>query len=135
MPSLNQCNFIGHLGQDPEVKYTPSGKAVANFSVAVSEKYGGKERTEWVRIVAWDKLAEICGNYLKKGAPVFISGRMQTREWEDKDGNRRFTTEIVAQTMQMLGVRDEGGANKYPQKQQPKRQADIVDDDDGDIPF
>ena len=130
MPSLNQCNFIGHLGQDPEVKYTPSGKAVANFSVAVSEKYGGKERTEWVRIVAWDKLAEICGNYLKKGAPVFISGRMQTREWEDKDGNRRFTTEIVAQTMQMLGQREQGVSN--PRARQP-RQADIVDDDQ--IPF
>ena len=99
---LNQCNFIGRLGRDPEIRYTQSGKAVASFSLACSEKRGGEESTEWVNIVAWEKLAEICGQYLTKGSLVFISGRMQTRKWQDKDGNDRYTTEIVAREMKML---------------------------------
>ena len=83
---INQCNFIGRLGRDPETRYTQSGKAVASFSLACSEKRGGEESTEWINVVAWEKLAEICGQYLTKGSLVFISGRMQTRKWQDKEG-------------------------------------------------
>ena len=105
---INQCNFIGRLGRDPEIRYTQSGKAVASFSIACSEKRGGEETTEWVNVVAWEKLAEICGQYLVKGSLVFISGRMQTRKWQDKDGGTRYTTEIVAREMQMLDSRGGG---------------------------
>lgn len=104
---INQCNFIGRLGRDPEIRYTQSGKAVASFSIACSEKRGGEESTEWVNIVAWEKLAEICGQYLVKGSLVFISGRMQTRKWQDKEGGTRYTAEIVAREMQMLSPKGE----------------------------
>lgn len=105
---INQCNFIGRLGRDPETRYTQSGKAVASFSIACSEKRGGEESTEWVNIVAWEKLAEICGQYLTKGSLVFISGRMQTRKWQDQEGGTRYTTEIVAREMKMLDSRGGG---------------------------
>ena len=105
---INQCNFIGRLGRDPETRYTQSGKAVASFSIACSEKRGGEESTEWVNVVAWEKLAEICGQYLAKGSLVFISGRMQTRKWQDKEGGTRYTTEIVAREMKMLDSRGGG---------------------------
>ena len=107
---LNRCDFIGRLGRDPETRYTQSGKAVASFSIACSEKRGGEESTEWVNVVAWEKLAEICGQYLAKGSLVFISGRMQTRKWQDKEGGTRYTTEIVAREMKMLSPRSESGA-------------------------
>ena len=107
---INQCNFIGRLGRDPEIRYTTSGKAVATFSIACSEKRGGEETTEWVNVVAWEKLAEIAGQYLTKGSLVFISGRMQTRKWQDKEGGTRYTTEIVAREMKMLSPRGESGA-------------------------
>ena len=110
---INQCNFIGRLGRDPETRYTQSGKAVASFSLACSEKRGGEEATEWVNVVAWEKLAEICGQYLAKGSLVFISGRMQTRKWQDKDGGTRYTTEIVAREMKMLSPRGEGSGGGY----------------------
>jgi single-strand DNA-binding protein len=107
MASVNKVILIGNLGADPELRYTASGMAVAKFSLATKESWtkdGNKEeRTEWHRIVAWGKLGEICGEYLAKGKPVYIEGRIQTRSWEDKDGNKRYTTEIVAQNMQMLG--------------------------------
>ena len=106
---LNRCDFIGRLGRDPETRYTQSGKAVASFSIACSEKRGGEESTEWVNVVAWEKLAEICGQYLAKGSLVFISGRMQTRKWQDKEGGTRYTTEIIARDMQMLSPK--GGQN------------------------
>jgi single-strand DNA-binding protein len=105
---INQCNFIGRLGRDPETRYTQSGKAVASFSIACSEKRGGEESTEWVNIVAWEKLAEICGQYLVKGSLVYISGRMQTRKWQDQNGNDRYTTEVVAREMKMLDSRGGG---------------------------
>lgn len=108
---LNRCDFIGRLGRDPEIRYTQSGKAVASFSIACSEKRGGEETTEWVNVVAWEKLAEICGQYLVKGSLVFISGRMQTRKWQDKDGGTRYTTEIVAREMKMLSPRGEGSGS------------------------
>jgi len=114
MAGLNKVILIGNLGRDPELRYTASGQAVANFTLAttesISKRDGGREdRTEWHRIVAWGKLAEICGEYLSKGRQIYVEGRLQTREWEDRDGNKRWTTEIVARNMQMLGRRSETG--------------------------
>ena len=111
---LNKAILIGNLGRDPEVRYTPSGLAVAYFSIATSETWTNKEgeketRTEWHRIVAFGKLGEICGEYLAKGKQIYIEGRIQTRDWEDKEGVKRYTTEIVASQMIMLGSRDAGG--------------------------
>lgn len=149
---LNQCQFIGHLGRDPEVRYSPNGDACANFSIAVGESWKDKnsgekqETTEWVRCVAWRKLGEICGEYLKKGSQVYISGKLKTRKWVDKDGQDRYTTEIVLDRMQMLGGRT-GGESSEPQrdgivpKETPKRAPDkgsgnhAFSDMDDDIPF
>ena len=108
MAGINKVILVGRLGRDPEVRYTPSGATVANFSIATSDEWKDKEtgqkqeKTEWHRIVAWRRLGEICGEYLRKGKQVYIEGKLQTRSWEDRDGNKRYTTEIVAQTMQML---------------------------------
>ena len=112
MAGINKVILIGRLGSDPEVRYTPSGVAVANFNIATSEEWKDKdsgekkERTEWHRIVAWRRLGEICGEYLSKGKQVYIEGRLQTRDWEDRDGNKRYTTEIVASDVQFLGARE-----------------------------
>lgn len=111
MAGLNKVILIGNLGRDPEVRYTPSGLAIANFSIATSENWANKNgeketRTEWHRIVAFGKLGEICGEYLSRGKQVYIEGRLQTREWEDKEGIKRYTTEIVASQMLMLGAKD-----------------------------
>jgi len=109
MAGINKVILIGNLGNDPEVRYTPSGDAVANFSIATSEEWKDKntgekrERTEWHRIVAWRRLGEICGEYLSKGRQVYVEGRIQTNAWEDKEGNKRYTTEILANTVQFLG--------------------------------
>lgn len=108
MASVNKVILIGNLGSDPEVRYTPSGAAVANFNIATNENWKDKngqdqERTEWHRIVVWGKLAELCGEYLSKGRTVYVEGRLQTRDWTDKEGNKRYTTEIVANTIQFLG--------------------------------
>lgn len=113
---LNKVMLIGHVGRDPEVKYTPGGKAVATFSVATNESFKGKDgsqqdRTEWHRIVTWERRAEIMGEYLKKGQLVYIEGRLQTRSWDDKDGNKRYTTEIVAYDVQFLGRKGEGAGS------------------------
>jgi len=108
MAGINKVILVGRLGRDPEVRYTRSGDAVANFSLATSEEWKDKntgekqEKTEWHRIVAWRRLGEICGEYLHKGSQVYVEGKLQTRSWEDRDGNTRYTTEIVAQSMQML---------------------------------
>jgi len=120
MAGINKVILIGRLGNDPEIRYTPSGAAVANFSIATSEEWKDKdsgekkERTEWHRIVAWRKLGEICGEYLSKGKQVYVEGRLQTRSWDDKDGNKRYTTEIVASDVQFLGSRDmsDGGRSQ-----------------------
>jgi single-strand DNA-binding protein len=121
MAGINKAILIGRLGNDPEVRYTPSGVAVANFNIATSEEWKDKdtgekkERTEWHRIVAWRRLGEICGEYLSKGRQVYIEGRIQTNAWEDKEGNKRYTTEIVATDVQFLGGRDAaGGSTRYP---------------------
>ena len=108
MRGVNKVILVGNLGADPEVRYSSTGTAVANFRIATSEnwtnKEGGKEtRTEWHRIVAFGKLAEICAEYLNKGKQVYVEGRLQSRSWEDKDGNKRWTTEIVANNVVMLG--------------------------------
>ncbi len=105
---VNKVILIGRLGGDPEVRYTSGGSAVANFNMATNESWMDKEgqkkeRTEWHRIVVWGKLGELCGQYLSKGRQAFVEGRLQTRDWTDKDGNKRYTTEIVAQNIQFLG--------------------------------
>ena len=115
MASVNKVILIGNLGADPELRYTPGGRAVANFRMATSRSWNTKdgekkEETEWHRIVAWDKLAEILGEYLKKGSPVYVEGRLQTRSWEDQSGVKRYSTEIVALEMKMLGQRQGTGS-------------------------
>jgi len=111
---INKAILIGNLGGDPEIRYTQSGTQVASFTVATTERFKGKdgqmqENTEWHRIVAWNRLAEICGEYLHKGSRVYIEGKIQTRKWQDQSGNDRYTTEIVAREMKMLSPRGEGG--------------------------
>ena len=113
--SVNKVILVGRLGQAPEVRYTPSGAAVANFSVATNESWTDKsgqkqERTEWHRVVVWGKLAELCKQYLAKGRQAYIEGRMQTRQWQDKDGQTKYTTEVMAQTVQFLGAGAGAGA-------------------------
>jgi len=110
--SVNKVILVGNLGRDPETRYTGSGQAVCNFSIATSETFKDRngerqKRTEWHKIVVWGKLAEICQQYLKKGAQIFIEGRIQSREWQDKEGNKRTSFEIVARDMRMLGSRAE----------------------------
>lgn len=110
MASVNKAIIVGNLGRDPEIRHTQSGAAVANFSIATNEAWNNRdgqreERTEWHRVVAFGKLADICGQYLKKGKQVYIEGRLQTRNWDDREGNKRSTTEIVATNMVMLGGR------------------------------
>lgn len=116
---LNRCEFIGRLGRDVEMRYQQSGDAVANFSLAVGWKTKDKEGAEWVRVVAFGKLAEVCGEYLRKGKQIYVSGRMRTREY-DKDGEKRYATEVVADQMQMLGGRDDDGGQR---EAAPQRQA------------
>jgi len=108
MAGVNKAILVGNLGKDPELRYTQGGQAVVNFPIATSEQWTDKngerqERTEWHRIVVWGKVGELCAQYLSKGRTVYVEGRIQTREWEDKDGNKRNTTEINAQTVQFLG--------------------------------
>lgn len=114
MASVNKVILVGNLGRDPEVRYIPSGSAVANFTMATTDQWKDpsgerKERTEWHRIVVWGKQAEIAGEYLRKGRQVYVEGSLQTREWTDRDGNKRYTTEVRAQRFQMLGNRGSGG--------------------------
>ena len=137
---LNKAILIGNLGRDPEVRYTPSGVAVANFSIATSESWTNKDgeketRTEWHRIVAFGKLGEICGEYLSKGKQVYIEGRIQTRDWEDQNGVKRYTTEIVASQMIMLGTRDAGETFKSEGSAAAAPSAPLQAPEDDDIPF
>ncbi len=138
---VNKVILIGNLGGDPELRQTPSGTSVATFTLATNETWTDKdgqkqERTEWHRIVAWARLAEICGQYLRKGRQVYIEGRLTTRSWEDKQGNQRKTTEIIAQNMQMLGGRgsdqDGGSAGEGAT---PDFAAETVKIEDDDLPF
>lgn len=123
MASVNKVILVGNLGRDPEMRYMPSGDALASFSIATTDTWKDKngqkqERTEWHRISMFGKQAEVAGEYLKKGSSVYIEGRLQTRKWQDKEGNERQTTEVVADRMQMLGGRS-GGGNTY----------EVMDDD------
>lgn len=146
MSSLNKAMIIGRLGQDPDVRYTQSNTAVANMSIATSERYKDKqgewkERTEWHRVVAWGRTAEICQEYLSKGSQVYIEGPIQTRKWEDNDGQTRYSTEIKALTMTMLdSKKDSGGkAPEKPDSSQPVSSSvdlnEDFDDIDDDLPF
>ncbi len=161
MASVNKVILIGNLGRDPEVRYAPSGSAICNVTIATSRQWKDKtsgerqEETEWHRVVFYDRLAEIAGEYLKKGRPVYVEGRLKTRKWTDKDGVEKYTTEVIADQMQLLGGREGGGmgggggmddAGGAPApRQAPARQAPMAkpagkpaggfDDMDDDIPF
>lgn len=120
--SVNKVIILGRLGQDPELKYTPGGTAVCNFTIATSESYTDKqnqkhEKTEWHRVVVWGKLAELCNQYLAKGRQAFIEGSLQTRSWDDKSGGKRYTTEIVAATVQFIGGQPNSSARDESQSQ------------------
>lgn len=138
MASVNKVILIGNLGKDPELRYTPGGQAVTNFSIATAERWKDKDgqnqqRTEWHNIVAWGRQAEIANEYLKKGSPVYIEGRLQTRSWEDKDGNKRSVTEIVTQRLQLLGRRaPEEGETPPPAEAEAPNSAGGEEDD---LPF
>ncbi len=142
MAGVNKVILIGNLGKDPELRYTPGGQAVASFSLATSEKWRDKDgvmqdKTEWHNIVVWGRQAEIAKEYLAKGRPVYLEGRIQTRSWDDKDGNKRYTTEIVVQRMQFLGGRDQagsGGGTGEGKPPEPPPANDISGEDD-DLPF
>jgi single-strand DNA-binding protein len=126
---LNKVMIIGHLGRDPEMRYTPSGRPVASFSVAVSRNWKSsngerKSETEWFKIVAWGRLAEICKEYLHKGQQVYIEGRLQTRQWEDKEGQQRTSVEVVANEMTMLGERREKGMSDNLSAEPPPPEMD-----------
>jgi len=164
MASVNKVILIGNLGRDPEVRYTPNGSAVCNISLATTRNWKSKEsgerqeETEWHRVVFYDRLAEIAGEYLKKGRPVYVEGRLKTRKWTDKDGAEKYTTEIIATEMQLLGGRegmgggdqDGGGYAREPSEgrsapsapaarapaQKPAAKSSTgFDDMDDDIPF
>ena len=157
MPSVNKVILMGNLGKDPEVRFMPNGDAVCNFSIATTDSWKDKagerqEKTEWHNIVMYRRLAEIAGEYLKKGRPVYIEGRLQTRKWQTKEGQDRYTTEIIADSMQMLGGRDGASAQlgsntedkiKDDFDQTPKRNNQVeqsntgsaFDEFEDDIPF
>ncbi len=157
MASVNKVILIGNLGKDPEVRYTPSGAAVCNLRIATTRNWKNRdsgerqEETEWHSVVLYDRQAEVAGEYLRKGRPVYIEGRLKTRKWQDKDGNDRYTTEIVAESMQLLGGRegmgggDDAGAGAAgaprsapaarPAPKPPATSKTGFDDMDDDIPF
>lgn len=161
MASVNKVILVGNLGRDPEVRYAPSGAAICNVTIATSRQWKDKnsgerqEETEWHRVVFYDRLAEIAGEYLKKGRPVYVEGRLKTRKWTDKDGVEKYTTEIIAQEMQLLGGREGGGmggddmggggerapaprsapAPRAPAGKPAAKSSTGFDDMDDDIPF
>jgi len=151
---INKVILVGNLGKDPETRYMPSGKAVTNFSIATSESWKDKqtgeqkEQTEWHNIVMYDRLAEIAAEYLRKGSQVYVEGRLRTRKWQDKEGRDRYTTEIIANEMQMLGSRAGGGGMGTESRAEPRPAAPAErgggapapsssarDEFDDDIPF
>jgi single-strand DNA-binding protein len=139
MASVNKVILLGNLGRDPEVRFTQGGTPVANFTMATTDRWSDpsgekKEKTEWHRIVVWGKQAEIAGEYLRKGRPVFVEGSLQTREWTDRDGNKRYTTEVRAQRLQLLGRPDDRGASagSAPAEEMGEPSGGFAEDD---IPF
>lgn len=167
MASVNKVILLGHLGRDPEVRHMSNGDAVANCSIATSEQWKDKngdrqEKTEWHNLVMYRRTAEIAGEYLKKGSQVYIEGRLQTRKWQDKEGNDRYTTEIAVESMKMIGKREDGGQGNgggqyrdgnhppppsrqgqgqgqqdsgQPPRREPPKPSNNFDDMDDDIPF
>ncbi|MBE0626370.1 MAG: single-stranded DNA-binding protein [Burkholderiales bacterium] len=150
MASVNKVIVVGNLGKDPESRFLPDGKAVCNFSVATTDTWKDKatgekkEATEWHRISTFGRLAEICGEYLKKGSQVYIEGKLRTRKWQDKEGQDRYTTEIIADAMQMLGSRSGMGGGESREMHEPaaagesrpaKKPVGQFQDMDDDIPF
>lgn len=140
--TVNKVILLGRLGQDPELKYTPSGAAVTNFNIATNEIWkdndgNKKERTEWHRIVLWRRLAEIAGEYLKKGSKIYVEGRLQTRSWEDKDGIKRYITEVVGDTLTMLDSKSEGGtrATEPAAPAEMEAPSPASSDQEDDLPF
>ena len=132
--SVNKIILIGNLGKQPELKQTKSGKPVASFSLATSEKYNNETKTEWHNIVAWNKTAELCGQYLKKGSKVYIEGKLQTRSWDDQNGNKRYTTEVIANIVQFLDSKsniqldrtyEENDGNTYGGNIEPIENSDL----------
>ncbi len=139
MASVNKAIILGNLGKDPELRYTPSGQAVTSLRIATTEKYKDKSgvlqsRTEWHNVVCWGRLAEIARDYLKKGSPVFIEGRIQYRSYDDKDGIKRYQTDIVATGMQLLGGRPSGAGESAPAEPADIPEPQVSSDDD-DLPF
>ena len=149
MASVNKVIILGNLGQDPTVRYSPDGAAIANISVATTSSWKDKasgekrEETEWHKVVFYGRLAEIAGEYLKKGKPVYVEGRLKTRKWQNKEGADQYTTEIVAESMQLLGGRDDGQQSAPPRQAPaaaartpviPSGGAHLADMED-DIPF
>jgi single-strand DNA-binding protein len=137
MGSVNKAILIGNLGKDPEIRYTPSGQAVASFTIATTDKWRDKdgqmqERTDWHNIVCWGRQAEIAGQYLKKGRPVYLEGRIQNRSYDDKEGNKRYISEIVVQRMQLLGGKPEGSTTPHEAPEVPPEPAGGEEDD---LPF
>jgi len=146
MSGVNKVILVGNLGADPELRHTPSGTAVSNLRLATTEVFSNREgeknkRTEWHRVVAFGRLAEICSQYLKKGRQVYIEGRLQTREWADQKGDKRYTTEIIATNMVMLGGRGESAYTA--EEAQPEAPPEVADvpaagtpaEEDSDLPF
>ena len=143
---INKAIVVGNLGRDPEVRYSANGNAIANVTIATTDSWKDRqsgerqEKTEWHRVVFFGRLAEIAGEYLKKGSQVYVEGRLQTRKWEDRDGNERYTTEIVAADMQMLGGRGgggdaQGGSDSTPEFAEGNSGGGSSGDFDDDIPF
>ena len=140
MAGVNKVILIGNLGRDPEIRYLDSGVAVANFSLATTENYKNKEgervsQTEWHNIVLWRGLAEITEKWLKKGSSVFIEGRIRTRKWEDKDGNTKYNTEILADNMTMLGKKDRGTTDVIPNDNPSPEENELQEEKGDDLPF
>ena len=143
MRGINKVIVIGNLGQDPDVKYTKAGKAVANLSVAVNEQWKDRdgvkqERVEWIKCVIWGAMADIAKQYLRKGDAVYFEGKLQTRQWEDRSGNKRYTTEVQVLEMRMLGSRQNGQQEPTRQDEQKNSAGGWPDEEqkeDGDVPF
>tara|TARA_R110002111_G_scaffold184518_2_gene250369 strand:- start:493 stop:930 length:438 start_codon:yes stop_codon:yes gene_type:complete len=145
MAGVNKVILVGNLGKDPEVRHLENGASVANFSIATSETYKDKngnrqEQTEWHNVVLWRGLAQIAEKYLKKGSQIYVEGKLRTRSWQDKDGNTRYTTEVVGDQMTMLGGRSSGGndAPTSSTSNEPTKDsgsANISSDDEDDLPF
>ena len=141
MAGVNKVIVLGHLGRDPEMRYAPDGKAIANFSLATSESFKDKdgnkqERTEWHRVVFFGRTAEVAGEYLRKGGMAYVEGRLQTRKWTDKEGQERYTTEIIGDRLQLIGGKKEDGAEHAPAPaSRGGNTPPPVEDFDDEIPF